>query len=248
MSTRPAARFPRFLVLALLVGLAYGPFVTTTNAALAAPAHASGGELVQVGQDESIVLSVNAETVADMVSVDILVPPGYLVNPNRPPDAKGGGVGGVFITWSAHVSGSGSGARIEAAGPGVANGGILLVTFWGTASRVGTLSFVTVTHAADGTTVRWDGSQTSPHPAALVFVVASLSSPQTTPGAASGETPTTLPPWWAIALAGAGGLALVGGVVTGRRRGGSRRPGSPPRQSSGRLPGKVSNRRSGARR
>ena len=193
-------------------------------AAPAALAHSSGGEIVQVGRDESIVLSVNAETPPDMVGVDIVVPPGFTLDQKQAVDVKGGGVGGVFITWQGQFVDGG----IHASGPGIADGGVVLVTFSGTAQRVGTLSFVTVTHAADGTVVRWDGSQTSSHPAALVYVVTSL-----TPGSALAPglaTPpaSSGPPLWALAIAGVGAVALVGGLLSRRR------------SSSGKLSGEVS--------
>jgi hypothetical protein len=136
-------------------------------------------------------------------------------------DVKGGGVGGVFITWQGNFGAGG----IHAGGPGIADGGVVLLTFSGTASRVGTLSFITVTHAADGTVVRWDGSPTSGHPAALVYVVSSLTSP-TVFVPAPAAPPASAPPWWALAVAGVGGVALMGGAVVRRRR---------PR--SGKIPG-----------
>ncbi|HEX3539694.1 MAG TPA: LPXTG cell wall anchor domain-containing protein [Acidimicrobiales bacterium] len=198
----------------------------------AAVAHSSGGEIVQVGHDESIVLSVNAETPAAMVGVDIVVPPGFTLDQQQAVDVKGGGVGGVFITWQGQFAAGG----IHAGGPGIADGGVVLVTFSGTAQRVGTLSFVTVTHAADGTVVRWDGSATSPHPAALVYVVSSLTpGSAVVPGLAAPSTGSG-PPWWALAIAGVGALALVAGVLTRRR------------SSSGKIPRKVSIPDAGDRR
>jgi hypothetical protein len=125
-------------------------------------------------------------------------------------------VGGVFITWQAQFSASGR--DLHAGGPGVADGGVVLVNFSGTASHVGTLSFVTVTHAADGTTVRWDGSSSSSHPAALVYVVQSLANPQAAPVTGSAGPTGSHPPWWAIALAAGGGIALVAAVFAGRKK------------------------------
>ena len=91
----------------------------------------------------------------------------------------------------------------------------MLVTFSGTAARIGTLSFVTVTHAADGTTVRWDGSSSSAHPAALVYVVKSLANPQAgsaslSGGASTGGASGAHAPWWAVAAAGVGGWPCWG--------------------------------------
>ncbi len=64
--------------LVVVAGLLYAALVAIpTPVAAAAPRHASGGELVAVGQDESIVLSVNAETAADLVGVEILIPDGF---------------------------------------------------------------------------------------------------------------------------------------------------------------------------
>jgi hypothetical protein len=162
---------------------------------------------------------VNAETPADMVGVDVVVPPGFTLDRQAPLDVKGGGEGGVFITWPAQITDTG----IHTAGAGIADGGIVLLTFSGTASKLGTLSFVTITHAADGTTVRWDGPANSRHPAALVYVVSSFTNPAAlaNPGP-SGPISSSGPPWWALGVAGVGGLALVGCLVTSRRR----RPGA----------------------
>jgi hypothetical protein len=209
-------------ILVALTGAAPGALAAPAISSL--QAHATGNELVQVGRDSSVVLAVNAETTADMVQVDILLPAGFTPDLAQPPTAKGGGIGGLFVTWDAHYSGR----EITASGDGVADGGILVVTFMGRADQVGTLLFVTVTHAADGTTVRWDGPALSEHPAAFVHVLRTLTSAQVNATIVSGPA-ASHPPQWAIGVAVLGGLVLVGCLLSGRRRG-----------TSGNVSGKVS--------
>ncbi len=216
LRARRALRSLRTATLLLAALLLAGVVTAATSDASDRPLgrHSSGGELIQVGRNDSIVLSVNAETSSDMVGVDIDLPAGFTPDRQMTPDARGGGVGGVFITWQAQYAGQ----RIVAGGSGVANGGVVLMTFSGAGSHVGTLSFVTVTHAEDGTTVRWDGPADSKHPAALVYVVRSVPN---VPGAASLSSKgfsLTKPPPWALGVAVGIGLVLVVGFVRSRRR------------------------------
>jgi len=199
-------------ILVALIGAAPGALAAPAFSSL--QAHATGNELVQVGSDSPVVLAVNAETTADMVQVDILLPVGFTPDLAQAPTAKGGGIGGLFVTWDTHYSGR----DITASGAGVADGGILVVTFMGRARQVGTLPFVTVTHAADGTTVRWDGAPLSAHPAAFVHVLRTLTSAQVNATTVAGPA-ASHPPEWAIGIAVVGGLVLVGCLLSGRRRG-----------------------------
>jgi hypothetical protein len=207
----------------MLVFTVAGPAAGATPLAPSLLAHATGNELVQVGSESPVVLAINAETTADMVQVDITIPAGFTPDRQSPLEAKGGGVGGLFVTWDARYSGQ----EITATGAGVAQGGILIVSFTGKASRVGTLQFMTVTHASDGTTVRGDGAALSAHPAAFVHVLRTLTSAQVNATTASGP-PASHPPTWAIGVAGIGGLTLIGCFVSRRRH-----------RSSGRIPRKV---------
>ena len=227
--------------LVVVAGLLYAALVAIpTPVAAAAPRHASGGELVAVGQDESIVLSVNAETAADLVGVEILIPDGFTPDPSRPPDAKGGGVGGVFLPWQAQFLGIGATApgggarhRRRRAGAGDVLGNRVAARDPQLRHRdprrrrhIGSLGRCPERGPPGGRGVR--------RPI--------VDRPVAHAGVGNG-CPIILPPAvWAAGAAGVAGLALLGAVVAGRRH---RRPAGP---SGTEIRDKVSIRGSGNRR
>jgi hypothetical protein len=124
-------------------------------------AHASTGQLITAGRDEAISIVVNAETTAPMVGVDVTIPRGFTISSLVP------AIGGGGQRWA--VSRDGDVMRYR--GQGIAEGGALYVELMGRAAAAGSLSFATVTRAADGTVVSWSGPASSDHPAAMVQVV-----------------------------------------------------------------------------
>ena len=176
---------------------------------LAAPgprawAHAGAGQIIMTGRVEAVSIAVNAETDAPMTAVDVTIPGGFALS-SAPAAVPGSGGARWAVTRQGQV--------LHYRGAGIDDGGMLYIELLGTARGAGTLPFATTTHAADGTTVRWDGPASSDHPAALVQVLGG-------PGAGASHAPSSKAPATPLPSGYAAGLvALAGaGLAIGWRR------------------------------
>jgi LPXTG-motif cell wall-anchored protein len=106
-----------------------------------------------VGRPVTVTLTILSETATPMLGADIDLPEPLALERVAP----GSG-------WSADIDGS----MVRLSGPAIPVGAAVFVSLTGTFRARGAFAFPVTTHAEDGTTVRWDGTQPG-LPAPIVY-------------------------------------------------------------------------------